>query len=313
MKLKVVTVQKTEVGTINLPDQFQEAVRPDLIKRAVLSLQSGARQPYGAMPGAGQRHSAKLSKRRRKYRGSYGFGISRIPRKILSRRGTRMNWTGAIVPGTVGGRRAHPPKAFKNWDLKINQKEYFKALRSSLAASINPDFVRARGHKPCADFPFIVEDKLESVAKAKEIRASLEKMNFKEELERLSPKIRAGRGKIRGRRKAQPVGPLLVVSKQCPLIKAAANLPGVDVVEVKELDVELLAPGTHPGRLTLFTKSAIELLEKQALFTDDYHPEEHKDTNAPIVEEKPVEKTKKPAQKRTAAKVAAKKKSEVKG
>ena len=84
-----------------------------LIKRAVLTLQNNKRQRYGANPEAGKKVSAALSKRRRKYRGSYGHGISRVPRKILSRRGTSMNWQGAFAPGTVGGRRAHPPKAEK--------------------------------------------------------------------------------------------------------------------------------------------------------------------------------------------------------
>jgi len=44
-------------------------------------------------------------------------------------------------------------------------------------------------------------------------------------------------------------------------MKAAKNLAGVDVVLVKDLNVELLAPGCHPGRLTVWTKSAINYLE----------------------------------------------------
>ncbi|MCQ8904714.1 MAG: 50S ribosomal protein L4, partial [Methanothermobacter sp.] len=35
----------------------------------------------------------------------------------------------------------------------------------------------------------------------------------------------------------------------------------VDVVTVENLNAELLAPGTHPGRLTVFTRSAIEKLD----------------------------------------------------
>ena len=69
------------------------------------------------------KQSAKLSKRRRAYRGSYGFGISRTPRKILSKRGRRLGWVGAVAPNTVGGRRTHPPKAEKIWREEINTKE----------------------------------------------------------------------------------------------------------------------------------------------------------------------------------------------
>jgi large subunit ribosomal protein L4e len=60
----------------------------------------------------------------------------------------------------------------------------------------------------------------------------------------------------------QAVGPLIVVAENKGLFEAAGNLPGVDIVSVKNLNAELLAPGTHPGRLTLWTCSAIEQLEK---------------------------------------------------
>ena len=114
MKLAVYNLNNEKVKEINLPRQFNEQPRPDLVRRAVLAVQSHKRQPYGAKPEAGKRASAVLSRRRRDYRGSYGLGISRVPRKILSRGGTRMNWVGAFAPGTVGGRRAHPPKAGKD-------------------------------------------------------------------------------------------------------------------------------------------------------------------------------------------------------
>jgi large subunit ribosomal protein L4e len=45
--------------------------------------------------------------------------------------------------------------------------------------------------------------------------------------------------------------------------KAAANLSGVDVVRVKDLQVRHLAPGTHGGRLTIFSENAIPELVKR--------------------------------------------------
>jgi len=106
MKLPVYTLAKEKTKERNLPVHFNEEYRPDLIKRAVLALQSAAQHVYGAYPNAGQRHSSKTRKRRRDYRGTYGFGISRAQRKILSRRGMRMFWVGATSPQTVGGRRS---------------------------------------------------------------------------------------------------------------------------------------------------------------------------------------------------------------
>jgi large subunit ribosomal protein L4e len=60
----------------------------------------------------------------------------------------------------------------------------------------------------------------------------------------------------------QAIGPLIVIAENKGLAEAAANVPGVDVAIVNALNPELLAPGTHPGRLTLWTNGAIEQLDK---------------------------------------------------
>jgi large subunit ribosomal protein L4e len=267
MQLTVLNITKTETGKQELPVQFSEPVRPDLIKRAVEALQNRRRQPYGADPMAGKKCSAEVSRRRRKYRGSYGHGISRVPRKVLTRRGTRFYWVGAFAPGTVGGRRAHPPKAEKNWTRKINEKENSKAIRSALAATVIKEAVANRGHKTPNNYPFLIEDAFETLNKTKLVRETLIKLGLKDELERSSKRtIRAGKGKLRGRKYIKKKGPLLVVSKQCPLIKSGRNVPGVEVVEVNALNAEILAPGTAVGRLTIFTTGAIERMNKEKLF-----------------------------------------------
>jgi large subunit ribosomal protein L4e len=267
MKLNILDSEKKISGEKTLPTQFSEEYRPDLIKRAVHALQSAARQAYGADPRAGMRHSSKLSKRRRKYRGCYGFGISRVNRKILSRRGTRMFWVGAFSPQTVGGRRSHAPKAEKILEKEINKKENRKAIRSAIAATINKEIVEARGHKVPEDYPFIITTNSEELTKTKEVESLFVSLGFKEELERsLVKKIRAGIGKMRGRRFKRKKGILVVVSGECPLLSSAKNISGVDVVPVKSLNAELLAPGTMAGRVTLWTEKAIEMLEKENLF-----------------------------------------------
>jgi large subunit ribosomal protein L4e len=267
MELKIISVENKEVGKKRLPLQFKEAIRPDLIKRAVLALQSHERHPYGVDPRAGKKASAKLSRRRRDYRGSYGLGISRVPRKILSRRGTRFNWVGAFAPGMVGGRKAHPPKAEKIWGLKINKRERRKAIRSALAATMEKEIVAKRGHKIPDNFPIVLESKFELITKTKELEEIFKKMNLKEELDRSSEKkVRAGKGKSRGRKYKKRTGPLLVVSKKCGLERSGKNIPGVEIVQVKRINAGLLAPGTIPGRLTLFTEAALDVLEKEKLF-----------------------------------------------
>ena len=60
----------------------------------------------------------------------------------------------------------------------------------------------------------------------------------------------------------QAIGPLLVIAKDEGIVKAARNTPGVDVVTLEGLNAELLAPGTHPGRLTLWAVSTMERLDE---------------------------------------------------
>ncbi len=269
MKLSIITKSNNEKGTINLPAQFNEPVRLDLIKRAVITLQSNKRQPYGADPEAGKRASAYVSKRRHAYKGTYGIGQSRTPRKVMSFRGTRFNWVGAFAPQTVGGRRAHPPKAEKIWDKKLNTKERRKAIRSAMGATMNKELVKERGHKAPDNYPFIISNEFEEISKTKELEELLKKIGFEEELKRADEKkIRPGKGKMRGRKYKEKKSLLIVTSSNNPLLKAANNIPGVDAVSVENLNAELLAPGAMPGRIALYTEGAIQRLEKELLYTN---------------------------------------------
>ena len=120
-------------------------------------------------------------------------------------------------------------------------------------------------------YPFIIEDAFEEISTTKELCLILKKLGFEQELERVKVKtINAGKGKLRGRKYKTKTGPLFVISKDCNLKKAAKNLTGFDVEKIEKINVELLAPGTHPGRLTLYTESAITKLGKEKLFTKNY-------------------------------------------
>jgi len=267
MNLEQYNLEKNPEGKVELPEQFNEPIRPALIARSVIALQLSKRQPYGANPKAGTRVSAQVSRRRRKYRGSYGKGISRVPRKVLSRRGSQFFWQGALAPGTVKGRRAHPPKAYQLWFKKINKKENSKAIRSALAATMEKEFVKRRGHLIPEGYPFAVNDSIVAIDKTKLVKQTLEKLGFESELKRTTKKsVRAGRGKLRGRKYKRKTGLLIVVADSCALQKSAANIPGVDVALVDKLNAEQLAPGTVPGRLTLFTPAAISKIKNEKMF-----------------------------------------------
>lgn len=267
MKLKVYDTSAKETGEIELPVQFNDTVRTDIIKRAVIAQQNKLRVPYGAHPLAGKKYSAYVSKRRRDYKGTYGKGISRTPRKILTRRGVQFYWVGAFAPQTVGGRRAHPPKSSRNWVQKMNRKERRVATRSAISATVHKDLVQKNGYKIPTTYPFVLDGSFESIAKTKDAMVALQAIGLQDDFARAKEKkVRAGKGKSRGRKYRKKVGPLLVVSQQCALEKGARNIPGVEVIEVKQLHPLALAPGNRPGRATYFTKGAIEELTNKKLF-----------------------------------------------
>jgi large subunit ribosomal protein L4e len=267
MKAAVRSITGTKKKEITLPPQFQDEIRPDIVKRAFLAQESHKLQPYGTDPVAGNKHSVELSKRRRKYRGVYGRGRSRTPRKVMWRRGTQFSLEGAMAPFAKGGRRAHPPKVEKNIKEKVNKKERRKAIRSALTATTMKELVEKKHRVTNTKLPIVVESKAEALKKSKQVLKMLLKLGLEEEMERVKEKrVRAGKGKMRGRKYKRKVGPLIVTSQGCPLSHSARNIPGVQVISVKRLNVSALAPGSHHGRLTIFTEDAVKTLDKEELF-----------------------------------------------
>ena len=254
LSAKLFDLQGKAKGKIRLPKVFQTPIRPDVIKRAVVAMQSHRFQPQGRDPMAGKRTTAESR--------GVGLGIARIPR-IKGGVGR-----GALAPGTVGGRSAHPPVAEKKIRKKIPKKERLLAIRSAIAATADKKLVASRGHviDEVPDLPLIVTDELQRLKKSKEVMEVLLQLGVMPDVYRVkeSRKIRAGKGKRRGRKIKQAVGPLIVVSENEGIMEAAQNIPGVEIARVDNLNAELLAPGTHPGRLTIWTDSSIRRLN--ALF-----------------------------------------------
>ncbi len=232
-------------GEIELPKVFDTPLRPDIIRKTISAINSNKRQPYGADPLAGCKHATASAGK--------GRGMSRVPRLTQGQRG-------ALAPCVVGGRRAHPPKAERDWSEKINKKEKQLAKQSALAATKDKEIVAKRGHKfdDKITLPIIVDDKFEKIKKTKDIIDTLDKIGVYDDVLRATngKHIRAGKGKMRGRRYKTPKS-LLIVATKDEIQKSSRNLTGVDVIKPKDINVEYLAPGGDPGRLTIFTKSAI--------------------------------------------------------
>ncbi len=251
-EVSIFNLDGKEVERIELPSIFYTPVRPDLIRRAVLALRTSSLQPKGTDPLAGLRTSAESW--------GVGYGIARVARIKGGSRAAR-------VPQAVGGRRVHPPRVDRKIREFINRKEKRLALASAIAATAYRYFVSKRGHKldNVKSLPVVVTDDLEELERTHKVREVLMKLGLWSDVERAyrGIRIRAGKGKMRGRRYKKPKSVLIVISKDRGIVKAARNLPGVDVATVDILNVEHLAPGGVPGRLTLFTYSALKALDEK--------------------------------------------------
>ena len=250
MKVPVLDAENRPVGEIELPRVFQTPYRPDVIKRAVIAQQSHRFQPQGRDPRAGKRTTAESK--------GVGLGIARVPR-------IKTGMRAAFGVSIVGGHQAFPPRAEKRIRKEINKKERRLAIRSGIAATAVRDTVAGRGHviDAVGQLPLVVDDGVQSLRKTREVRDLFVNLGLLPDVERAERrKIRAGRGKTRGRGRRVGKGPLIVVSEDLGVGRASANLPGVDVVKVTDLSAELLAPGAHPGRLVVWTRSAFTALDE---------------------------------------------------
>ena len=253
---------------VSLPESFNSEIRSDLVKLAVASARANRRQAYGSNPHVGKRKPMSGMKHSVEWWGK-GRGVSRIMRRTGQRRA-------AQNPHTLGGRRAHGPKVEKDWSRKLNRNERRLARNSALAATTNIDMVSNRGHRfaeEISSLPIVLGDYSENGEKidiesfnlsggTRKVNAIFEALGLGDDLRRARDgrKIRAGKATMRGRVHKTPKSVLLVVANKDGLAKAARNLPGVDVVAAKDLSAEHLAPGGDLGRLTVFTKAAVEAL-----------------------------------------------------
>ncbi|MCX8190379.1 MAG: 50S ribosomal protein L4 [Candidatus Diapherotrites archaeon] len=248
------------VKEITLPAAFMHDLEPEIIRRAVLSIQSARRQKKGVKPEAGMK-VAEYRGRRALPAQNRGINVehARLPR--LKNRGSLLASRVGNVPQAVGGRAAHPPKVEKIIFEKINKKEKKKALISAIAYTKELEHVSKRHKiKKGLALPVVVENSIEGLRKTKEIVDLFSKIGLLEDIEYAKEKTkkRSGKGKMKGRRLKKKKSLLLVTSKECPVYKAARNLVGVDIVPVRKLNAEVLAPGGQPGRLTMWSEDAIK-------------------------------------------------------
>ncbi len=255
-QVKVLDLEGKEVGDVNVPDVFRLPVRVDLIWRAFVVLDSHRRSIQGRDPLAGERTTAETSNP------PTGRGISRIPR-VKGERYSKSGMAGGVA-SIVHGRLPFPPRSEKAIRKEINTKERRLALAHAIAATANQALVAKRGHSFKSQLPIVVSDEVEKLPKVRDLKKLFFALGAEAEFGRVNQRKK----KVSSRYahvKRSAVGPLFVVSDSSHLKQILKSVSGFGVAKGSDLSVLDLAPGSSPGRLTIWTESAFKSLPKQVL------------------------------------------------
>ncbi|XP_061855367.1 large ribosomal subunit protein uL4 [Colius striatus] len=268
---------------VTLPAVFKAPIRPDVVNFVHTNLRKNNRQPYAVSELAGHQTSAE----------SWGTGraVARIPR--VRGGGTHRSGQGAFGNMCRGGRMFAPTKTWRRWHRRVNTTQKRYAICSALAASSLPALVMSKGHRieEIPELPLVVEDKVESYKKTKEAVLLLKKLKAWNDIKKVyaSQRMRAGKGKMRNRRRIQRRGPCIIYNEDNGIIRAFRNIPGITLLNVNKLNLLRLAPGGHVGRFCIWTESAFRKLDdlygtwrKAATLKSDYNLPMHKMTNTDI-------------------------------
>ena len=239
---------------IALPKIFESSIRQDIAQKFYEVEKQSLVQPYASDTEAGKSQSASgtISHKRHDWKGHYGKGISRNPRKTMWRRGTQFYWVGAGHPGARGGRKAHPPKGIGT-EKRINHKEAIMAMNSAIAATANQETILARYATLEKSQGLVVIESLPD--KVKDLLKTLKQI-FKDNYNLIEKQkqVRPGKGKIRGRKYKTNAGLLILTAPE-----EKATTKQFDTIPIDQVSITDLYP---LGRLTMYTKKAIEFLSE---------------------------------------------------
>lgn len=165
-----------------------------------------------------------------------------------------------------GGRRFAPTRVWRRWHRRVNKNQRRYAIVSAIAASGVPALVLSKGHQinQVPEFPLVVSDKVQEIQKTKQAVQFLQSIKAWNDIERVyaTSRFRAGKGKMRNRRRVRKLGPVVIYHQDSGLTKAFRNVPGIETLNVEKLNLLRLAPGGHVGRFVIWTESAFRRLDQ---------------------------------------------------
>lgn len=242
---EIMNIDGSIVKSIELPLAFSERVRPDLIARAVIAENTLRIQPQAHYVLAGMQTTARYYGAMNSYRTGRHMGMAIRPREKL---GGGAQGKVKRIPSAVKGKRAHPHLVGKTTVERINAKEYQKAVMSAIAATPKP---------------MVVTSSMESIKKTRDVIKMINSLKLHDYLEHGSIKTKRKGLRRLSKQRHYKKSILIIVDGDKAVLKAARNIAGVDACELKNISVNMLAPGGRPGRMTLWSEGAISKLEQE--------------------------------------------------
>ncbi|EFQ29861.1 ribosomal protein L4/L1 family protein [Colletotrichum graminicola M1.001] len=288
---------KSSGNTHTLPAVFLSPIRPDIVQEVHKGMAKNKRQPYSVSEKAGHQTSAEswgTGNERDSFPIESCLRLLEDDNTTLRlRRGTNelplrapallplpppnpLRPCGRKISSAFGnmcrsGRMFAPTKTWRKWHVKVNQGQKRYATVSAIAASGVAPLLQARGHQisNVPEVPLVVDSALfenAAVARTAAAVSLLKTVGAADDVEKVkkSKKLRAGKGKLRGRRFRQRRGPLVIYDPEVDgkeLVTAFRNVPGVETSPVTSLNLLQLAPGGHLGRFVVWTSAAFKSLD----------------------------------------------------
>lgn len=235
----IISIEGKRIQETSIPDIFNYEYKQWVINRAIIAENTWNLQPQGHYLLAGMQTTAAYIGRYGTWRTGRHVGRAINPREKLA-----SGAQGKVrrVPSAVTGKRATPHLIEKRIKEKINKKEYTIALYGAMAKTFKnlPE-------------PIILENKTESIKNTKEVNKLLKEIKIITNKKSKSLNKKTKRSATQKKYKHVVT---IVVKNDKGIVKAARNIPGVNVCVLDKITVGKLMPGGNSKCISIWSEDA---------------------------------------------------------
>ncbi len=238
----LVSAEGKKIREMDISEIFNYTYKPWIINRAIVAENTWNLQPQGHYVLAGMQTTAAYVGRMHAWRSGRHMGRAIRPREKLAK-----GASGKVrrIPSAVTGKRAFPHLIEKRIKEKINKKEYMSALYGAISKTFKN-----------VSEPLILENTIESIKSTKKVNSLLKELKIIK-TKRNKPSLNKKTKRSTKLKKYKHIV-TIVVKDDNGIIKAARNIPGINVCVIDRLTVGTLMPGGYPECISIWSENAIK-------------------------------------------------------